>query len=201
MEKAKIALIYYSSTGNNTKMMLWAKDTLEKNGAEVRLLKVNELVPKEIIDNNPKWKENTENTKDILVANREDLKWADGIIFSSPTRYGVMCGQMKQFFDSNGGAWAQGYLAGKPVTAMSTAQNPHGGQEMTVRSIYTVLQHWGAIIVPPGFIKESYANAGGNPYGISATVDRDNNMKDEDLVKLAVEDMAEYFLNVVNKLK
>ena len=88
-----------------------------------------------------------EATNDVPVAYDEDIIWADAIFFSNPTRFGVMASQMKQFLDTKGGLWAQGKTVNKVVSAMTSAQNPHGGQEATILSLYTSMFHWGAIVV------------------------------------------------------
>ena len=144
--------------------------------AEVRILKVHELASESVIEGSPAWKATVEATKDIKEAGSEDLDWADAIIFSAPTRFGTMPSQMKQFIDMQGGLWAEGKLTNKVVSAMASAQNPHGGQEGTVKEIYTVMMHWGAIIVPPGYTHDSIFEAGGNPYGTSVTQGEDGKM-------------------------
>ncbi len=184
MNKVKLAVIYYSMTGTNYQLAKWAKEAAEKDGAEVRLLKVEELAPQEAIDQNPVWKKVTEETKDVPVASSDDLVWADAIIFSSPTRFGNVSSQIKQFMDLQGGIWSEGKLVNKVVSAMSSAQNPHGGQEKTISAIYTTMMHWGAIIVPTGYTDDSIFKAGGNPYGTSVTAGRDGMVEDvEDAVK------------------
>lgn len=173
MEKVKLAIIYYSSTGNNYQMAKWAEEGAKEAGAEVRVLKVQELASQADIDSNPVWKAHAEATKDVPVASNDDLEWADAYIFSTPTRYGNVSSQMKQFIDSTGGVWSQGKLVNKVVSAMASAGNANGGQEVTIQSLYTTMMHWGAIIVPPGYTDKSIYIAGGNPYGTSVTVDRD----------------------------
>ncbi|MBS3950789.1 MAG: NAD(P)H-dependent oxidoreductase [Peptococcaceae bacterium] len=79
-----------------------------------------------------------------------DIVQADAIIFCTPTRFGNVAAQMKQFLDTTGGIWFQGKTANKVVSAMTSAQNSHGGQEMTILSLYTTMYHWGAIVVAPG---------------------------------------------------
>jgi len=74
-----------------------------------------------------------------------------------------MAAQAKNFIDLQGGLWAQGKLMDKTVSAMSSAQNPHGGQEATILSLYTSMFHWGAIVVAPGFTDDSIFKAGGQP--------------------------------------
>ena len=171
MDKVKLAIIYYSSTGTNYQLAKWAEEAANEYGAEVKVLKVPELAPQAAIDSNPAWKAHAEATKDVPVATPDDLAWADAIIFSTPTRYGNVASQMKQFLDTTGGVWAEGKLVNKVVSAMSSAGNPHGGQEATIKSLYVSMMHWGAIIVPPGYTDKSIYVGGGNPYGTSVTVD------------------------------
>ncbi|MGI6189871.1 MAG: NAD(P)H:quinone oxidoreductase [Clostridiales bacterium] len=176
MEKVKLAVIFYSMTGTNYQLAKWAAEAGREAGAEVRILKVHELASESVIEGSPAWKATVEATKDIKEAGSEDLDWADAIIFSAPTRFGTMPSQMKQFIDMQGGLWAEGKLTNKVVSAMASAQNPHGGQEGTVKEIYTVMMHWGAIIVPPGYTHDSIFEAGGNPYGTSVTQGEDGKM-------------------------
>ena len=159
----KLAIVYYSTYGTNLTMAQWAKEAAEKSGAEVRLLKVKELAPQSVIDSQPGWKAVQEKTQDIPVASSSDLDWADAILFSAPTRFGNLPSQMKQFLDMQGGLWGQGKLANKAVSAMTSAQNPHGGQEATILALYTTMYHWGAIVVAPGYTDSSIFVAGGNP--------------------------------------
>lgn len=173
MADVKLAIIYYSATGTNYQLAKWAAEFETQEGVEVKIVKVPETAPQSAIDSNPAWKANLEATKDVQTVALSDLEWADAIIFSVPTRYGGMAAQMKQFIDSTGGLWAQGKLANKVVSAMTSAQNPHGGQEATILSLYTNMYHWGAIVAAPGYTSNVIFGAGGNPYGASATADRD----------------------------
>lgn len=199
MEKVKFAAIYYSMTGINYQLAQWAVESAKEAGADVRLLKVHELAPESVINNNPAWKANAEATKDILEASSDDLDWADAIIFSVPTRFGNLAAQMKQFIDLQGGLWAQGKLINKVVSAMSSAQNAHGGQEATVKSLYTSMMHWGAIIVAPGYTDASIFEAGGNPYGTTVTQGKDGKMVEN--VKNAVFHQARRTVEVATWLK
>lgn len=185
MEKVKLAVIYYSAYGTNYKLAKWAEEGAIEAGAEVRVLKVDELIPEDVINNDQGMKANAEATKDVPIAGHSDLEWADAIIFSVPTRFGNMASQMKNFIDKQGGLWAQGKLTNKVVSAMSSAQNTHGGQEATILSLYTSMMHWGAIIVPPGYTDQVIFKAGGNPYGTSVTQGQDGNIVEdvEDAVK------------------
>ena len=199
MDKVKLAIIYYSSTGTNYQMAKWAEEAAKEAGAEVRVLKVKELAPPQAIDSNPAWRKHYDETQDVPEATSQDLEWADALIFSMPTRFGVMPSQMKQFLDIQGGLWAQGKLANKVVSAMSSASNPHGGQEKTLHSLYTVMMHWGTIIVPPGYTDDSVVAAGGKPYVTSVTQGEDGKFVED--VENAVKYQARRTVTVAGWLK
>ena len=110
-----------------------------------------------------------------------------------------MPSQMKQFIDMQGGLWANGKTVNKVVSAMTSAQNPHGGQEATLLSLYTAMMHWGAIIVTPGYSDPVVFGAGGNPYGTSVSVDQDGNMVED--VEAAVKYQAKRAVTVADWVK
>ncbi|HBG08466.1 MAG TPA: NAD(P)H:quinone oxidoreductase, type IV, partial [Firmicutes bacterium] len=195
----KLAVIYYSSTGTNYQLAQWAKEGAEELGAEVRVLKVPELAPQAAIDSNPAWKAHHDATQNIPEVSLADLEWADAIIFSVPTRFGNMAAQMRQFLDTTGGLWFRGKLVNKVVSAMTSAQNPHGGQEATILSLYTTMYHWGAIVVAPGYTDQSVYVGGGNPYGTSVTVDQEGKMVED--VEGAVKHQARRTITVAKWLK
>jgi NAD(P)H dehydrogenase (quinone) len=195
----KLAIVYYSTYGTNLTMAQWAKEAAEKAGAEVRLLKVTELAPQSVIDSQPSWRAVQEATKDIPVASSADLDWADAILFSAPSRFCNLPAQMKQFLDVQGGLWSKGKLANKAVSAMTSAQNPHGGQEATILSLYTTMYHWGAIVVAPGYTDASIFTAGGNPYGTSVSVNQKGEMVED--VRGAIEHQTTRLLQIAEKLK
>ncbi|MGP4110618.1 NAD(P)H:quinone oxidoreductase [Streptomyces sp. 4N509B] len=162
---AKVAVIYYSSTGNVHRLATAVAEGAEKAGAEVRLRRVAELAPDEAIDANPAWREHVEATRNVEVATLDDLSWADAYALGSPTRFGNVTSQLKQFIDTAGGLWQQGVMAGKPATGFASAFNAHGGNESTILALYNTFHHWGSIIVPPGYADPVVYPAGGNPYG------------------------------------
>ena len=172
MTKTKLAIIYYSQTGVNLSMAKKAKETAEALGVEVRLRRVKELLDTSNVIEGSAWDKVIEEEKNIAIATPDDLVWADAIILASPTRFGNVSSQMKAFIDSLGGVWSEGKLVNKYVTAFTSAQNVNGGQEQTIRAIYTSAMHWGSIIVPTGYTDSSIYAQGGNPYGVSATQDR-----------------------------
>ncbi|MBS2969263.1 NAD(P)H:quinone oxidoreductase [Metabacillus sp. KIGAM252] len=179
MSNVNVAVIYYSSTGTNYQLAKWAEEGAKSFGAEVKVLKVKELAPKEAIESNPAWKAHLEETANVPEASLADLEWADAIIFSVPTRFGNVPSQMKQYLDTTGGLWFQGKLANKVVSAMSSASNPHGGQEQTILSLYATMYHWGAIVAAPGYTDQSAFTSGGNPYGNSVTVGQDGSIQED----------------------
>lgn len=199
MSKVKLAVIYYSMGGSNTQLARWAEEGAKEAGAEVRVRQVPELAPAAAIEQNPAWKANVEATKDIPTATNDDLEWADAIIFSTPTRFGVMAAQMKQFLDQTGGLWAQGKTVNKVVSAMTSAQNPHGGQEATILSLYTMMYHWGAIVAAPGYTDPVTFGAGGNPYGTSVSIGQDGKMVEN--VEAAVKHQAKRTVQIAGRLK
>ena len=175
-----VAIIYYSSTGTNYKMAQWAAEGAKEAGAsDVRVLKLPETAPEGAIDSNPAWRAHVDATKEIPTVTLEDLEWADAIIWSVPTRFGNVPSQFQNFIDTTGGLWFQGKLANKVVSAMASAGNANGGQEVTVHSIYTTMYHWGAIVTAPGFVDQSAYAAGGNPYGTSATVSQEGEIVEQ----------------------
>ncbi len=164
----RIAVIYYSSTGHVHQMARALADGAEESGAEVRLRRTAELAPEEVIRSQDAWHEHYQATRDTVPeATLEDLQWADGYAFGTPTRYGLPTAQLKQFLDMTGTLWARGELADKPVTSFTSSQNQHGGQESTILALNNVFYHWGCLIVPPGYTDPTLFEAGGNPYGTS----------------------------------
>lgn len=164
-----IAVIYYSSTGHTHQVAEAVAAGARAAGADVRLRRVAELAPEAAIAANPTWKAHREATRDVPEASLDDLDWADGYVFGTPTRFGNVAAQLKQFIDTAGGLWFQGKLADKAAAGFTGAANAHGGQEATLLALATTFHHWGSILVPPGYTDASVYGAGGNPYGVSFT--------------------------------
>ncbi|MDQ1745526.1 MAG: hypothetical protein QOE23_3865 [Pseudonocardiales bacterium] len=165
-EATKVAVVYYSSTGTVYELAKSIVEGAEKAGAEVRLRKVAELAPDEAIAANAGWASHVAETQDVPVATAEDILWADAVIFGSPTRFGNVASQLKQFLDTLGGAWAQGLLADKVYSGFTATSTAHGGQESTLLALYNTVHHFGGIVVAPGYT-DPVKFADGNPYGTS----------------------------------
>ena len=167
MATPKIAVVFYSTYGTNHQVARIAAEAAEAAGAEVRLRRVRETAPKEVVEAQEAWRDQLAAMQDIPEVTPDDLVWADGYFFSSPTRFGVVTSQTRAFIDTLGPIWQAGKLANKTFTATTSAQNTHGGQESTLLSLYTTAMHWGAIIVAPGYTDPVKFEDGGNPYGYS----------------------------------
>lgn len=167
MSTVRLAVIYYSTYGTNHAMAETAVETAKTAGAEVRLRKVRETASPEVVKSVEAWYGHAQKTAHVALAKPEDLEWANAFLFSAPTRYGTVASQMRAFIDTLGPTWQAGKLANKAVSAMTSAQNLHGGQEVTLLGLYATFMHWGAILVPPGYTDPAYFAAGGNPYGTS----------------------------------
>ncbi|SDE82973.1 NAD(P)H-dependent oxidoreductase [Limimaricola pyoseonensis] len=163
----KIAVIFYSTYGTNHGVALEAARAAEEAGAEVRLRRCRETAPEEVVNGQDAWREQLERMKDIPEAALDDMEWADGYFIAVPTRFGTPASQFRAFVDTLGPLWQSGKLANKALTATTSAQNPHGGQETTIQTIYATAMHWGSIIVAPGYADPVKFEDGGNPYGFS----------------------------------
>ncbi len=164
----RVAVIYYSATGNVHEIADAIAEGARQEGAEVRVRRVAEIAPEAVIRENEEWHAHHQATKDAVEeATLDDLEWADGIAFGTPTRFGNPAAQLKQFIDTAGGLWSEGRLADKAATSFTSASTEHGGQESTILALNNVFYHWGSIIIPPGYTDERLDAAGGNPYGTS----------------------------------
>lgn len=171
MADVRLAIVYYSTYGTNHRMAEIAADAAREAGAEVRLLKARETAPAEVVSGQDAWAATAERTADVAEATLDDMSWANAYLFSSPTRYGGAASQIRAFIDTLGPLWMKGTLANKAFSAMTSAQNPHGGQETTLQTLYVTAMHWGCVLVPPGYTDPVLFAAGGNPYGVSVTAD------------------------------
>lgn len=167
----RIAVIYYSATGNVHALARAVAEGAAAEGAEVRLRHVAELPEEMLISFKQYWGRHRSELEDQPDAALEDLDWADGIAFGTPTRFGNVAAQLKLFLDLAGELWQQGKLIDKVATAFTSAQTEHGGHESTILALNNTLYHWGAIVLPLGYTAHEAFNGGGNPYGASFTSD------------------------------
>lgn len=166
-----VLVVYYSLYGHIHRMAGAVADGARSvSGSEVRLCRVPETLPPEVIEQMGAV-EAQKAMADVPLCTVDDLTGADAIIFGSPTRFGNMCGQMKQFLDATGGLWAQGALVGKVGSVFTSSATQHGGQESTILSFHIPLLHHGMVIVglPYSFQGQMGIDeiTGGSPYGAS----------------------------------
>lgn len=161
---AKVLVLYYSSWGHVEQMAHAIADGAREAGADVAVKRVPELVPEAVAQ---QFHYKTDQAAPIATV--DELADYDAIIIGSPTRYGNMAAQMKQFIDQTGGLWAKGALVGKVGAAFTSTASQHGGQETTLTSMHTVLLHHGMVIVglPYSFQGQGGVDEvkGGSPYG------------------------------------
>jgi NAD(P)H dehydrogenase (quinone) len=173
----KIQVIFYSMYGHIYRMAeAVAAGAREIAGAEVTLLQVPELVPDEVLEKSGA-KAARKTFAHVPLASVEHLPDADAIIFGTPTRFGNMAAQMRNFLDQTGGLWARGGLVGRIGSVFTSTATQHGGQETTITSFHTTLLHHGMIIVGVPYTATGLANmkeiTGGTPYGASTLADSD----------------------------
>jgi len=170
-ENVKVYIVFYSMYGHIYKMArAVAEGVKEIEGAEIVLRRVPETLSNDILGKMGAL-EPQKMMKDIPVCTVEELKEADAIIFGTPTRFGNMIGQMRQFLDATGKLWAEGALIGKVGSVFASSATQHGGQESTILSFHTTLLHHGMVVVglPYAFQGQMRIDevSGGSPYGAS----------------------------------
>jgi NAD(P)H dehydrogenase (quinone) len=171
--QVKVSIIYYSATGTIYRLAQAIAEGAEKAGAQVTVTKVRELAPEEAIATNEGWVQHRLETQDVPEATPEDIVGADAVIFGSPTRYGNIAAQLKQFLDTLGPQWSQNLLADKVYSGFTSTSTEHGGQESTILALYNTIHHFGGIVVAPGYT-DPVKFADGNPYGTSFVAGQGN---------------------------
>ena len=167
----KALVVYYSLYGHIHRMAeAVAEGAKEVPGAEVRVRRVPETLPAEVIEKMGAV-EAQKAMSHVPIATVDDLAWADAIFFGTPTRFGNMIGQMRQFLDSTGQLWAKGALIGKVGSVFTSSNTQHGGQESTILTFIPTLMHHGMVVagLPYSFQGQSRVDeiTGGSPYGAS----------------------------------
>jgi NAD(P)H dehydrogenase (quinone) len=165
-----VAVIFYSMYGNTAALAAAVSEGAERVGAAVRTRQVAEIVAGPAA--NPRAEAVRAELASIPVASNDDLLWADGVAFGSPTRYGNMCAQLKHFIDQTGKFWLSGELVGKIAGVFCSTSTMHGGQESTLITMMLPLFHLGFILhgLPYAEVEQMSMEEihGGSPYGVSS---------------------------------
>jgi NAD(P)H dehydrogenase (quinone) len=167
----KLLVVYYSMYGHVYQMAKSiAEGAASIEGVDVEIKRVPETLPQDVLAKMGAL-QSLEAQKSVPVSAVSDLGSADAIIFGTPTRFGNMCGQMRQFLDATGGLWASGALVGKVGSVFTCSNTQHGGQESTILSFHITLLHHGMIVagLPYAFQGQTIGDeiTGGSPYGAS----------------------------------
>jgi NAD(P)H dehydrogenase (quinone) len=143
----KVLIAFYSTYGHVYKMaQAVAEGAKEVAGTQVELRRVPETLPADVLQKMGAV-DAQKTFADIPICKVDELASADAIIFGTPTRFGNMCGQMRQFLDATGQLWSQGALVGKVGSVFASTATQHGGQESTLLSFHITLLHHGLIVV------------------------------------------------------
>lgn len=189
--------------GHIFKMVEAVAEGVKEAGGEPIIRQVAELIPEE------KWSENMKKAKEAMknipVADpKKDLKGIDGLIVGTPTRFGNMCAQMRNFWDQTSQDWAEGMLIGKPAAVFTSSATQHGGQETTIISTMITLLHHGCILVglPYSFKEQMTLEevTGGSPYGASTISGGMGERGPSKLELKMAEDLGRHLTEVAKKL-
>jgi len=167
----KVLIVYYSSYGHVHRMAeAVAEGVLQVPGAEAVLRRVPETLPATVLEQMGAA-EAQASMVHVPICTVDELASADAVIFGTPTRFGNMCGQMRQFLDATGQLWAKGALVGKVGSVFASSATQHGGQETTILSFHITLLHHGFVIVGLPYTFQGQMGvdevSGGSPYGAS----------------------------------
>jgi NAD(P)H dehydrogenase (quinone) len=202
----KVQVIFYSMYGHIWRLAeAVAAGAREVAGAEVALYQVPELVPAEALERSGAA-EARKAFAGVPVAVPNQMADADALIFGTPTRFGNMCAQMRNFLDQAGGLWVQGRLVGKVGSVFASTGTQHGGQETTITSFHTTLLHLGLIIVGVPYSEQRLLNmneiTGGTPYGATTLAGADGKSRPVSENELAIARFqGRYVTEIARKLK
>jgi NAD(P)H dehydrogenase (quinone) len=173
----KIQVVFYSMYGHVYRLAeAVAAGAREVAGTEVSVYQVPELVPDDVLEKSG-GKAARAAFAHVPIARPEQLGEADAIIFGTPTRFGNMCAQMRNFLDQTGGLWVKGGLIGKVGSVFVSTGSQHGGQETTITSFHSTLIHHGMVIVGVPYSEQRLAVmneiTGGSPYGAATLAGQD----------------------------
>ncbi|HEV3343730.1 MAG TPA: NAD(P)H:quinone oxidoreductase [Pirellulales bacterium] len=173
----KIQVVFYSMYGHIFRMAeAVAAGAREVSGGDVSLWQVPELMPEAALEKSGA-KKARQAFAHVPVAQPNQLAEADAILFGTPTRFGNMCAQMRNFLDQTGGLWVRDALVGKVGSVFASTGTQHGGQETTITSFHSTLLHLGMIIVGVPYSEKRLVTmkeiTGGTPYGATTLADAD----------------------------
>lgn len=202
--EVSVLVVYYSMFGNiaeMTKSMAEGVDSVP--GAKAVVKQVPDLLPEDVIEGNAAIKAVKEKYRDVPIAAVSDLEAADAVIVGTPTRFGNMCAQMRNFWDQTGGLWGKGALIGKPAGVFTSTASLHGGQETTIVSTMFTLIHHGMIIVgvPYSVPELVTTTSGGTPYGPSHTAGPTGEVPVDEVEKKICRELGKRVAEVAIKLK
>jgi len=201
----KVYVVFYSLYGHVYKLAEAVKKGAESvENVDVKLLQVPELMSEEQLKNAGAF-EVKKSFSHVPLANVDDLAEADAILFGTPTRFGNMTSQMKNFLDQTGGLWAKGALIGKVGSVFSSTASQHGGQETTLTSFHTVLLHHGMIVVGVPYSEQRLLNmkeiTGGTPYGATTVTDHDGSRMPSENELAIAEFQGRHVAEIAKKIK
>lgn len=203
--KINVQIVFYSMYGHTHKMAeAVAEGAREVEDVEVNLYQVPELVPEEVLER-AGAKAARAAFAHIPVAKPEQLAEADAIIFGTPTRFGNMCAQMRNFLDQTGPLWMKGSLIGKVGSVFTSTATQHGGQETTITSFHSTLLHHGMIIVGVPYSEQRLVNmseiTGGTPYGASTLAGGDGSRQPSENELAIARFQGRHVARIARKLK
>ena len=168
----KVLVLYYSSYGHIEQMAAAVAEGARSTGAEVTIKRVPEIVPESVARSS-----GFKLDQKAPIATVDELPGYDAVIFGTPTRFGNMTAQMRNFLDQTGGLWAKGLLIGKVASVFTSTATQHGGQETTILTFWPTLAHLGMIIVGLPYSAQGLVNmkeiTGGSPYGAGTLANSD----------------------------
>ncbi|KIH76486.1 NAD(P)H dehydrogenase (quinone) [Geoalkalibacter ferrihydriticus] len=201
----KINVIFYSMYGHVYRMAeAVAEGVREVSGCEANLLQVSELVPDEALEKSGA-KKAREAFAHVPTAKVDDLAAADALIFGTPTRFGNMAAQMRNYLDQTSSLWMSGALVGKVSSVFASTASQHGGQETTITSFHTTLLHLGMIVVGVPYSEQRLLNmseiTGGTPYGATTLADADGSRQPSENELAIARFQGRHVAQIAKKLK
>lgn len=200
----KVLIVYYSMYGHVHRMAeAVAEGAQEVEGAEVEMRRVPETLPEGVLEKMGAL-EAQKAFAHVPICSVDDLTSADAIIFGVPTRFGNMCGQMRQFLDATGRLWKEGALVGKVGSVFTSSATQHGGQESTILSFHITLLHHGMLIagLPYTFAGQMRIDeiTGGSPYGASTIAGNQGERMPSENELAAARFQGKYVAQIASKL-